>query len=951
MKRLSPFALSAVMTILAAYLCTVQAADDAVATVGSITRNNGLTANGRLEVRTPSILRITLSKPLPPNSREAITQYDRLLDLAPDDDIRAEALRRSADLRVQLNDISGNPDPLELHKAISNYERLLKEMPNYERNDRVLYQLARAYQLAGDTRKSINALHSLAIKYPNSLRTADAAFRAAELNYALGSYDKAEPEYQAVLNLGADTALFKPAQYKYGWSLFQQNKYKQALAVFLPILDRDLPPGKLTEISAALTAAINSKNPYATEILRVSSLSFAALGGGKAINDYFAKASSEPRYYTLLYNALGSLLLEKRRFSDAAETYTAFIARHPDHILAPDFQMRVIAAYQLGGFNDLVVSAKETYAARYAPDSPYWEKRVPPAIVLTELSKDLDELGQYYHAKAQQIPETEITARQANFKKAAAWYHRSLDFFSKEPQAAGISLLCADALYDGGQTEAAAQQYAVTAYGYANNPKSSEAAYASIQAWQRLAHEVSASALEGTLRQSINASIKLADTFPQHSKFTLVLTRAAEDLYAIKDYARAVAIAERAMQQVMPDDLRRESLGVIADSRFAQRQYAEAETAYTALLKTLVPADANYPMVNEQLAASIYKQAEASRQAGDLRAAANAFQRVGRSAPGSSILANADFDEAEALISLQDWRGAQTALENFRTRYPTLPLLSDADKKLAFAYQKDNQSTKAAEVYSRIALRDSETSEIRRDAAWLAAQLNDQAGAIPQAANAYEYYVENFPKPLERAMPARRRLADFALNNSHDNDRYQHWLNEIVSADLSAGATRNDFSKSMAAQASLEIGRMDATKARALSLSIPVNLSLPPRKTATETAIASLERAAGYGYADVTTAAIFEIGMVYRDFERAILESQRPMQLKDDELAQYNLLLEEQANPFVDKAIAVHESNLQRLRQGVWNDWIRKSADQLAELAPGKYGKHEQQETSYDSLR
>ena len=926
------------------------AADNEPSTVGSITRNNGLTSNGYMRIATPTILHVTTSKPLPADPREAIKQYDRLIELNPDPLILAESLRRSADLRVQMIDASGESNDVEIHKAITNYTRLLKEIPGYERSDRVLYQLARAYQLAGDNDASVNSLKILVASYPNSLRSSDAAFRAAEGLYAAGKYDQAEPLYRTILSLAKDNPLYQPAEYKYGWSLYKQSKYEQALAIFLPILDRDLPAGELTDPASIQSSPSTKGSPYVAETLRVTSLSFAALGGGKAINDYFAKSGRDPRYYALLYSALGSALMERQRYTDAAETYSAFIARHTTHPLAPDFQTQVITAYKKGGFNELAISAKETYVNLYAPGSSYWGASAPPEKVLAELRQDLSDLGSYYHAKAQQTPATETASRQANFLKAAAWYKKIIDAFPNAPQAAATSLLCADALYDGGQTEAAAQQYTVTAYSYTNNAKAPEAAYAAVQAWQRLSREVPASAQAAALRQSIDSSLKLADTFPQHPQLPTVLTRAAGDLYAIKDYPQTVVVAQRAMQKPMSADLRREVQGVLADAYFAQQQYPQAELAYSALLPLMASTDAKRQIANEQLAASIYKQGEAARTAGDLRAAAKNFQRVGSAAPGSSIQANSDYDAAAAFMTLQDWKSAEVTLETFLSRYPKNALAADADKKLAYAYQKDDKPLQASDVYTRIAARSSESADTRKDAAWLSAQLSDQANATSASARAYEYYVSNFPQPLDRAMAARRRLADLAHNSSHDDALYQRWLHELVDADANASA-RTDGTKQMAAQASLELGQVAAAKARTLALSMPVNKSLPKRKSATEVAISNFERAASYGYANVTTAATYEIGMVYRDFGKAVLDSQRPADLKGDALEQYNILLEEQANPFEEKAIATHEANLQRLRQGLWNDSIKKSVAALADLSPAKYGKREQRENSYDALR
>jgi len=64
---------------------------------------------------------------------------------------------------------------------------------------------------------------------------------------------------------------------------------------------------------------------------------------------------------------------------------------------------------------------------------------------------------------------------------------------------------------------------------------------------------------------------------------------------------------------------------VIADARFAQKKFGDAETAYADLLKTLPSSSSQRKKAVEQLAASIYKQAESARDAGNLRAARKRF--------------------------------------------------------------------------------------------------------------------------------------------------------------------------------------------------------------------------------------------------------------------------------------------------------------------------------------
>lgn len=952
MKRTGLLALS---TLLAA--CgSMSLRDTPTPTVGSISTEHDPTSNILLRqvlVKTPSTLSIRPSKPISPQPGAALDHYDALLDLDADPALRAEALRRSADLRLQAVD-AGEAGADDLASAIAAYEELRDRYPDYPLGDRVLYQLARAQQLAGDTKQATASLQQLGQRYPQSLRNADARFRAAELLYQSRDYAQAQIEYRAVVDFGTQTSLFEAAQYKYGWALYQQHKYGEALPVFLAILERELPRGVLEDPQAALAAVDPARSEVAGEALRVTGLSFAALGGGVAINEYLAQQPQEPRYATLLYAALATSLLDKQRYSDAAETYTAFIERHPRHPRAPEFQTRVIEAYRGGGFGERVLAAKEMYVQRYAHDTGHWAGQPPAPDVAAQLRAHLDDLARYYHAQAQQTPAG--LERERAFVVAAAWYRRILDLYPEDPRHGDSNLLYADALLDGGQVAEAAEQYQQTAYApaHAGYVRAPEAAYAAVLVRRRLAEQAAPGARSAALRASIDAALQLADRFQDHPQRAAVLAHAAGDLLETGAHEEAIAVARRVLDvgrdaAPLAPGLRQIALSALADAHYARAEYAQAESAYQDLLAVTPVGDAERGPAVERFAASIYKQAEAQRGTGDLAAAAATFLRVGQSAPQASIRANADYDAAAAFIAVEHWTQAAIALEGFRERFPGHALMGEADKKLAVAYQKDGNLAAAAAAYARIARRVSEDEPTRRSAAWLVAQLYDQARMSGPGEQAYAFYLAQFPQPLDASLSARRRLADLALEARNDTQRYRYWLAQIVDVDRSAGAARNERTRQMAAQASLEIGRVEAADARRVALAAPVDKTLPRRRAATEAAIAALVRAADYGYAEITTAATFELATVYRDLGRALIESTRPRELKGEALEQYEILLEEQAYPFEERAIKAHEANLARIGQGVWNDWVRRSVYALAELAPAKYGKHEHRETSYDS--
>jgi hypothetical protein len=70
-------------------------------------------------------------------------------------------------------------------------------------------------------------------------------------------------------------------------------------------------------------------------------------------------------------------------------------------------------------------------------------------------------------------------------------------------------------------------------------------------------------------------------------------------------------------------------------------------------------------------------------------------------------------------------------------------------------------------------------------------------------------------------------------------------------------------------------------------------------------------------------------------------DSQRPTGLSAVELAEYEDAIEEEAFPFEERAIEVHQKNLELMREGVYNAWIEKSLARLAVLSPGRYAKQE----------
>src|SRR5262245_22654661 len=105
--------------------------------------------------------------------------------------------------------------------------------------------------------------------------------------------------------------------------------------------------------------------------------------------------------------------------------------------------------------------------------------------------------------------------------------------------------------------------------------------------------------------------------------------------------------------------------------------------------------------------------------------------------------------------------------------------------------------------------------------------------------------------------------------------------------------------------------------------------------------IKALCRLVDYEIEDVTSAATYYMAETYFNFSRSVVESERPADLKSADLEAFEMDLDETAFPFEEKAINVHEKNMELLRAGVFNEWTEKSLSRLTELMPGRYAKHE----------
>jgi len=442
-------------------------------------------------------------------------------------------------------------------------------------------------------------------------------------------------------------------------------------------------------------------------------------------------------------------------------------------------------------------------------------------------------------------------------------------------------------------------------------------------------------------RGTIQSSIKFADTFPQHEQAAVVLAAASQDAYEMKDLVLARDSGRHVIEK-FPNaaaGVQRDAWLVVGHSTFGLGEYADAEQAYGHVLDATPQSDAGRAGLLENLAASIYKQGEQANQAGDYRTAANHFVRVKQVAPSSKICAAAEYDAGAALLRLKDWTAATQVLDEFRRSFPEHELQKEATKQIAFAYQQAGQLAQSAGEYERVA-KESPNPQLRAEALLQAGDLYAQATNTDRALEAYAHYVAEFPKPIDAAVETRSKIAEI-YKSKGDQAEYRKQLEEIVRVDGAAGSERSDRTRNVAARAALELAKPVYEQFASLKLVQPFERSLQEKQRSMDTATKAFARLLDYQVGEVTAAATFYMAEIYANFSQSLRDSERPADLGADALKDYEQQLASAAQPLEDKALGVHEKNLELMRRGLNNAWTQKSLERLAALKPDAYARTE----------
>ena len=669
------------------------------------------------------------------------------------------------------------------------------------------------------------------------------------------------------------------------------------------------------------------------DTFRVLSIGFSYLDGPESISRYFNRRGPRP-YSFIAYTNLGDLYLEQERYQDAADAYHAFVELDPYHAKAPLLQVEVIEAFKKGAFADLVLEGKENFVETYGPGSPYWQRftfEQQPEVV-AHLKSNVTDLAAYHHAQAQTTHDAaRVRGRRALVPHVLAVVPRRRERRADELPARRGALR---------ERRLPRRRVRVRAHGLRLSvPRQSRRGRlrgaARVREARRGAHAARARRV-APARHRQRAEVRRHRIPRTRRPAPCRPTPPRSCSRSASSAARAMSAAQvvARMPPVEPA-LQRTAWTVVAHSEFDLQDFAAAETAYVQLAGLR--------------ARSSIRSAARSRSASRRRSTSKASKRARRASSTSP-------STTSCACRRRLRRRTVRATARVRRRR-----CSDPDGRLAArddgarelqSHLPEPRARRRRDDEARRRLRRGRQQCARRERVrahrrWRRPGRGQARSALALGRalrdDGPERRGSRRVRPVRRALSVARRGGRRGAPEAHRPLGCRRQSRRACALDARSrrrrrrGRRRREpIARAISPPSrSSSLRRRRATRSSARGSSCRSTRASRPSRQRMQEALAAYGKAADYGIAEVTTAANYEIAELYHALSKDLYASERPPELTTDELEQYDILLEEQAFPFEEEAIELHETNAARTADGIYDEWVRKSLAALGRALAG----------------
>lgn len=591
--------------------------------------------------------------------------------------------------------VEPEPDYAEAHEI---YEEILRQYPDYNRLDEVIYRLGSGLIEAGKGAQAVGYLQRLVTNYPNSRYIPETHLALGEFFFERQMTGAAKDNYEKVLAY-KDFADYDYALYKLGWTHYNLGDFRDSVETFKQVVERT---------SKTLGFQRQAINDLVVAFAEVEN-------GWQEAREYFLKHQDKEFTYEKL-GAMAGLLEAQGKENSAIEIYEWFFVERPNHPRVPDWMESIIVSKKkLEDFDDLektmnrfvaYLSPKGTWAAHNKDNSGAMNN----SRLLNEAS--LSFLANHYHRQAQRLE------NKSDYQTAAKYYHQFIELFPDSALSFDMTFFLAEIyLHSLDDYEKAAQQYQLVVDLYKE---------------ERVPAGAKKEDVEAIVKDSAFAVVTAYNELVKQHHEDSILVKMAQMEERSPGKTASQASSPTGDQPPIPKtDLLKYELGFVK----ASDQYA-----------SMYPKEDITPTV-DFVAAEVYK----SR--GHYDSCIPRYENIITYAPKHRYASFAGNSLLEANYRLQRWdeveKWARHLLDNkifdVTPRDSLTNSIAYAINQRAINLRDEKEFDKAAQELLRLA-EEFPKSDLAAGALFNAAAIYEQGDEVPRAVEIYERLVKSYPK-------------------------------------------------------------------------------------------------------------------------------------------------------------------------------------------------------------
>lgn len=311
-------------------------------------------------------------------------------------------------------------------KALEEYKTLLKEFPNYERIDEVMFYYGRGLIAAEKKKEGASYMLRLTKEYPKSRYVTPAYLAVAEYYFDNDLLFAAKTNYLKVLENPKATE-YPYALYKLGYVYYNLREYEDSIKSFKQVVD--------------LSKGQDSRKVYFTEqAYSAMTLAFAEVEDGwKRARDYFREVGGD-ELATRQLEAIARVYGNQDKTENEIEVYEYLITANKQGRKIPEYAENITAAWKKQEDIEKTQEVIDRFLTYFDPKGSWYavNKEIEePRIRANQYREEqTDWLIGTFHTKAQEVEKLKDQERADRFyKKAATYYEKYIEWF---PQAKDI---------------------------------------------------------------------------------------------------------------------------------------------------------------------------------------------------------------------------------------------------------------------------------------------------------------------------------------------------------------------------------------------------------------------------------------------------------------------------------------------------------------------------------